>query len=245
MTTRPALGKAHGKRYGEVTKLIDRSKTYAPAEAVELVKKLATAKFDETVELHIRTNADARHADQMLRGVVVLPHGTGKSKRVLVFAQGEAATAAKQAGADYVADDDIIRRIEQEGWVDFEVSIATPDMMGRIGRLGRVLGRRGLMPNPRTGTVVPPQDLPRTIAEAKGGRMEFRMDRTAIIHLSIGKASFSVEHLLGNLVAVVDTINRMKPEAVKGQFFRSLYLTSTMGPSIHLDLSGTMALKVE
>jgi large subunit ribosomal protein L1 len=210
---------------------------------VELVKKMATAKFDEAVEVHIRTAADPKRSDHAIRGVVVLPHGIGKPRKVLVFAQSEAANAAREAGADYVADDEIIRRIEQEGWVDFDVAVATPDMMGRIGRLGRVLGRRGLMPNPKAGTVVQPQDLPRVVAEAKKGRVEFRMDRTALIHVAIGKASFPAQSLADNLAAILDAISKARPEGVKGQFVRSIYLTSTMGPSISLDVNKALALQ--
>jgi len=232
------------KRYQETAKVIDRGRTYTPQEAVELIKKAATAKFDETVELHLRTASDPRHSDQMVRGVTVLPHGLGRPIRVLVFATGEAANIAREAGADFVGDDDLIKKIE-EGWLEFDVAIATPDMMGRIGRLGRILGRRGLMPNPRTGTVVPPRDLPRAINEAKKGRLEFRMDRTAIIHVPIGKASFEARKLLDNMAVVVDTVMKAKPAAVKGQFIRSAFLTTTMGPSIKLDLPSTLSLKVE
>lgn len=244
MTT-PAVKSKRGKKYAEVSALVDREKVYPPQEAVELVKKLARAKFDETVELHVRTAADPSHAEQLVRGVVSLPHGTGKTRRVLVFAQGEAEGIARQAGADYVGDEETIRKIEQEGWVDFEVSVATPDMMGRIGRLGRVLGRRGLMPNPRTGTVVQPQDLARTIQEAKKGRQEYRMDRTAIIHTPIGKVSFGPSQLLENLTAVVENVNKARPDGIKGEFLRSAYLTTTMGPSIKLDLSALTSLKLE
>jgi large subunit ribosomal protein L1 len=232
------------KRYQETAKAIDRGKTYTPQEAVELIKKAATAKFDETVELHLRTASDPRHSDQMVRAVTVLPHGLGRPIRVLVFATGEGASIAREAGADFVGDDDLIKKIE-EGWLEFDVAIATPDMMGRIGRLGRILGRRGLMPNPRTGTVVPPRDLPRAINEAKKGRLEFRMDRTAIIHVPIGKASFEARKLLDNMAVVVDTVMKAKPAAVKGQFIRSAFLTTTMGPSIKLDLPSTLSLKVE
>ncbi|MCS7206327.1 MAG: 50S ribosomal protein L1 [Dehalococcoidia bacterium] len=248
MTTSPAvqaLKKRHGKRYAQVASLVDRTRTYTPQEAVALVKKTATAKFDETIEVHIRTTADPKRSEQMVRGVVVLPHGVGKPKRVLVFAQGEAGNIARQAGADIIGDDEVIRRIDQEGWTEFDVALATPDMMGRIGRLGRVLGRKGLMPNPRAGTVVPPQDLPRVIAEAKKGRLEFRLDRLGIIHCPIGKASFPEQHLLENLAALVDAVKRAKPEDIKGVFIRSITLTSTMGPGIKLDVPATLALKVE
>lgn len=234
----------HGKRYRMATALIDPNKDYQPEEAVSLVKQAATAKFDETIELHLRTGADPRQADQLIRGVAILPHGTGKRIRVLVFAQGDAANAAKDAGADYVGSDDLIKQIEG-GWTEFDVAIATPDMMGRIGRLGRILGRRGLMPNPRTGTVVQPEDLPKAIAEAKKGRVEYRMDRTALIHLPIGKASFQEKQLLDNLAVLMDTIIRARPSGVKGQFIRTAYLTSTMGPSVKLDVASTTSLRVE
>lgn len=234
----------HGKRYQEVVGLVDRERSYEPAAAIALVKQTATAKFDETVELHLRTGADPRHADQQIRGVALLPHGLGKAVRVLVFAQGEAAQAAKEAGADYVGTDDLVQRIEG-GWVDFDISIATPDLMGRIGRLGRVLGRRGLMPNPRTGTVVQPQDIARAVGDARKGRVEVRMDRTAIIHAPIGKASFQEQALLENLASLMEMVVRARPTSVKGQFIRSAYLTTTMGPGIGLDLSSLQALRVE
>lgn len=226
----------HGKQYQEAAKAIDRDKIYSPSEALSLAKETAKAKFDETVELHLRTNSDPRHADQLVRGVALLPHGLGKDIRVLVFAAGEAANAARQAGADYVGDDDLVQKIEG-GWVDFDVAIATPDLMGKIGRLGRVLGRRGLMPNPRTGTVVQPQDFARAVQEAKQGRIEFRLDRTAIIHVPLGKVSFDTEKLLENMNALLDTVIKARPSAVKGQFIRTAYLTTTMGPSIKLDVS--------
>ena len=233
-----------GKRYATAAALVEEDKGYEPLEAVALAKQTATAKFDETVELHLRTGADPRHADQMVRGVANLPHGVGKRVRVVVFTQGEAATAAEQAGAEYVGSDDIIKRIE-DGWTDFEVSIATPDMMARVGRLGRILGRKGLMPNPRTGTVVQPEDIPRAVNEAKMGRVEYRVDRAALIHVPIGKASFDENQLLENLTTLIDNIMRARPGGVKGQFIRSAYLTTTMGPSIGLDVALVTALKVE
>ena len=226
----------HGKQYQEAANAIDRDKIYSPSEALSLAKETAKAKFDETVELHLRTNSDPRHADQLIRGVALLPHGLGKDIRVLVFAAGEAANAARQAGADYVGDDDLVQKIEG-GWVDFDVAIATPDLMGKIGRLGRVLGRRGLMPNPRTGTVVQPQDFARAVQEAKQGRIEFRLDRTAIIHVPLGKVSFDTEKLLENMNALLNTVIKARPSAVKGQFIKTAYLTTTMGPSIKLDVS--------
>jgi len=234
----------HSRRYGVVAQRVEPDRLYQPREAIELLKELATAKFDETVELHLRTNADPRHADQMIRGVVVLPHGLGKITRVLVFASGEAADTARQAGADYVGDDDLIRQIEG-GWVDFDVGLAVPEIMPKIGRLGRILGRRGLMPNPRTGTMVQPRDLPRIIREAKAGRVEYRTDRTAILHCSMGKISFTTDQLLENMAVLVDAVLQAKPAAVKGTFLRSAYLTSTMGPSIPLDLASLQALKPE
>jgi len=231
----------HGKQYYEAAKAVDGDKTYSPTEALDLAKQTARAKFDETVELHLRTNSDPRHADQLVRGVALLPHGLGKEIRVLVFATGEAATAAQQLGADYVGDDDLVKRIEG-GWVDFDVAIATPDLMGKIGRLGRVLGRKGLMPNPRAGTVVQPQDFARAIQDAKKGRIEFRLDRTAIIHVPLGKVSFETQKLLENMNALVDMVIKARPSAVKGQFIRTAYLTTTMGPSIKLDVQRMLTL---
>lgn len=232
----------HSKRFGAVATQVDADRFYEPQEAVDLVKETSTAKFDETVEVHMFTNADPRHADQMVREVVVLPHGMGKPIRVLVFASGEAADIARQAGADYVGEDDLIDQVET-GWADFEVGLAVPQVMPKIGRLGRVLGRRGLMPNPRSGTMVQPQDLPRAIQEAKAGRLEFRTDRTSIIHCPVGKSSFSTDQLMDNLSALTEQIIRAKPAAVKGSFLKSAYLTSTMGPSIPLDLAALQALK--
>ena len=233
-----------GKRYRESAALTDPNKSYEPGEAISLVKQGATAKFDETVELHLRTGADPRHADQMVRGVANLPHGVGKSIRVVVFTQGEAVVTAEDAGADAVGSDELIKRIEG-GWTDFDVSIATPDMMGRVGRLGPILGRKGLMPNPRTGTVVQPEDVPRAVNEAKKGRVEYRVDRTSLIHVPIGRASFEDSQLLDNLTMLMDNIMRSRPSGIKGQFIRSAYLTSTMGPSVALDIASTTALRVE
>lgn len=233
-----------GKRHLTATAAIEKDFEYQPEEAVSLAKKNATAKFDETVELHLRTGADPRHADQMIRGVALLPHGVGKTVRVTVFTQGEAVSVAEEAGADFVGSDEIIQRVE-EGWVDFDVSIATPDMMGRIGRLGRILGRRGLMPNPRTGTVVQPEELPRAIREAKLGRVEYRVDRTSLIHVPIGKASFEENQLMDNLTALMDNIVRARPSGVKGQYIRTAFLTTTMGPSVRMDVASTSALRVE
>ena len=223
---------------------VDPDKTHTPEEAVVLIKELATSKFDETVELHLRTGADTRHADQLVRGVTTLPYGLGKVTRVLVFATGEGAELARQAGADYVGEDDLIKQIEG-GWTEFDVGLAIPDVMSKIGRLGRILGRRGLMPNPRTGTMVQPRDLPRIIDEAKKGRLEYRMDRTAIIHSPLGKASFPPESLLANMATLVDAVVRAKPAAVKGTFIRSAYMTCSMGPGINLDLPSLVALQPE
>ncbi len=232
------------KRYTTAKELIEPGRHYSPAEAVELVKKTATAKFDETIELHIRTGADPRHADQIVRGVTVLPHGVGKPLRVTVFTDGEAVSVAEQAGADFVGNDDLIQRVEG-GWVDFDVAIATPDMMGKIGRLGRYLGRRGLMPNPRTGTVVQADDLPRVIEESKKGRVEYRLDRTGLMHLAIGKASFEEQQILDNLLTMIDNVVRARPSGVKGQFIIAAYLTSTMGPSISLDVADLTTTTVQ
>jgi len=233
-----------GKRYKAAAALTEEDKQYQPKEAIALVKQTASAGFDETVELHLRTGADPRHADQLVRGVTTLPHGVGKPVRVVVFAQGETVTAAEQAGAEEVGSDDLIKKIEG-GWTDFDVSIATPDMMGRVGRLGKILGRRGLMPNPRTGTVVQAEDVPRAVTDAKKGRVEYRLDRTSLIHIVIGKASFEVYQLMDNLTALVDNIVRARPSGLKGQYIRSAYLTSTMGPSIQLDVATTTELRVE
>ena len=232
----------HSRRYSGVAATVEAERAYQPQEAIDLLKESSTTKFDETMEIHLRTNADTRHADQMVRGVTVLPHGLGKQVRVVVFANGEAADIARQAGADFVGDDDLIERVEG-GWVDFEVGLAVPEIMPRIGRLGRVLGRRGLMPNPRTGTMVQARDLPRTIQEAKAGRLEFRTDRTSIIHSQFGKCSFETDNLMENLAVLVDSIVRSKPEAVKGSFLRTAYMTTSMGPSVPIDLAALQGLK--
>ncbi len=224
-----------GKKYQSAVKVVSRATAYPPNEAIELAKKAAFAKFDETVELHLRMGLDPRSADQQVRGIAILPHGLGKQIRVLVFAQGEAARIAESAGADYVGSDDLIKKIE-DGWIDFDVGIATPDMMGKVGKLGRILGRRGLMPNPKSGTVVPAEDLPRAIADARKGRVEFRLDRTGIIHVPIGKISFASPQLLENLTAVIEAVVRAKPSGAKGQYIRSAFLSTTMGPGIRLDL---------
>lgn len=231
----------HGKQYQEATKLVDRTRLYDPNEAIELAKKAAYANFDETVELHLHMGLDPRHADQQVRGVVSLPHGLGKMVKVLVFTQGEAVRIAEEAGADHVGGDDLVKKIEG-GWLDFDVAIATSDVMGKVSKLGKTLGRRGLMPNPKSGTIVPPQDLPRAIADARKGRVDFRMDKTAIIHLPLGKVSFDDDKLLENLASVIETVMRARPSGAKGQFIRSAFLTTSMGPGIKLDLKPTLAL---
>lgn len=223
-----------GRKYEEAAAKIDRSKNYSRAEAVKLVKETATTKFDPTVEVHMRLGVDPRHADQQVRDVVVLPHGLGKTVRVLVFAEGEDANAAREAGADVIADDEVIKKIT-EGWTDFDVAIAVPSMMGKVGRLGRVLGPRGLMPNPRAGTVAPAADLPRLIDEAKAGRVEFRVDKTSNLHAPIGRASFSEEQLLENLTAFINAVKRARPSAAKGTYIQKVTVANTMGPGIRLD----------
>ena len=232
----------HSKRYDQAADKVEPLTSYDTDTALGLLKDSATAKFDETVELHIRLNVDPRQADQQVRGVVLLPHGLGKPVRVLVFAQGEGERLATEAGANFVGSDDLIERIEG-GWVDFDVALATPDIMGRIGKLGRVLGRRGLMPSPRGNTVVQPQDLPRAIEEARKGRVEFRLDRTGIIHSPIGKASFDKENLKGNLAALVGAITQARPEVIRGQFIRSVSISSSMGPGINIDPNAAAALR--
>ena len=232
----------HSKRYAAVAEKVEEDRLYDPEAAIALTKDLSTAKFDETVELHLRTNCDPRHADQMVRGVAAMPHGLGKTVRVLVFADSEAAEIARAAGADFAGEDDLIAQVES-GWAEFDIGLAVPNVMPKIGKLGRVLGRRGLMPNPRSGTMVQPQDLPRAIQEAKAGRLEYRTDRTAIIHCPIGKVSFETNQLLDNLSSLMDAIVRDRPDGVKGTFLRSAYLTSSMGPSVPLDMSVLQALK--
>jgi large subunit ribosomal protein L1 len=228
-----------GKRYREAVQKVDRFRLYSPQEAVALLREVSTTKFDPTVEVHIRTGLDPRHADQNVRGSVVLPAGTGKQVRVLAFAQGEKAREAMDAGADYVGGEDLAKKI-QEGWLDFDVAVATPDMMGIVGRLGRVLGPRGLMPNPRTGTVS--LDVGRVIREVRAGRVEYRVDKTSVIHGPVGKLSFSDEQILENLAAFVDAIVRAKPAAAKGQYIRSITIASTMSPGIKLDIGQATAL---
>jgi large subunit ribosomal protein L1 len=222
-----------GKRYAEVAKLVDRTKQYETAEAVSLMKQTAKAKFDETVELHIKLGVDGRHADQQVRGAIVLPHGTGKSKKVLVVAKGEKAEEAKAAGADFVGAEDMIQKIQTENWFDFDVLVATPDMMGLVGRLGRVLGPKGLMPNPKSGTVT--FDIEKAVNEIKAGKVEYRLDKTNIVHVSIGKVSFEDEKLVENLNALMEAVVKAKPAAAKGTYLKSVTMTSTMGPGIKLN----------
>ena len=231
----------HGKKYNQAVDLIDGTRLYSPQEAIDLAKKGAYTKFDETVELHLRMGVDPRDATQQVRGVALLPHGLGKPVRVLVFAQGEAARNAETAGADFVGGDDLVKKIEG-GWLDFDITIATPDMMGKVGKLGKILGRKGLMPNPKSGTVVAGEDLPRAIKEARLGRVEFKLDRTAIIHVSLGKASFEAEKLMENLTAVIEAISRAKPSGAKGQYIKTASLATTMGPGVKLDLKPTLSL---
>ena len=220
---------------------IEEGRLYEPQEAVKLLKETAYAKFDETVELHVRTGLDTRHADQQLRGTLVLPHGLGKAQRILVFAEGEGARLAVEAGADHVGSDDLIKKVEG-GWLEFEVALAVKEMMGKVGRLGRVLGPRGLMPNPRTNTVVEAQDLPRAIRDSKQGRVEFRTDRTNLVHVPLGKVSFSEDALMENLTSLIDAIVREKPSGAKGQYIRTLTLTTTMGPGVKLDVPATLSM---
>jgi large subunit ribosomal protein L1 len=231
-----------GKRWQAAAEKVDSTKNYGPDEAIALAKEVHPAKFDETVELHIKTGLDPRHAEQQIRGSTLLPHGLGKVLRVLVFTEGEAVSIARAAGADFVGSDDLIKQIEG-GWTDFDVAIATREMMGKVGRLGRVLGPRGLMPNPRSGTVVGAEDIAKTVEEAKQGRVEFRLDRLANIHVPLGKVSFEVQQLKENMAAFIDAINAARPREAKGQYIKSATLTTTMGPGIHLDLVQTLAMK--
>ena len=233
----------HGKNYRRVIEMVDRNRTYAPEEAITLAKEARYAKFDETVEIHIRTGLDPRHADQQIRATTQLPHGLGKTVRVLVFAEGEAARAAEGAGADIVGSDELINRIQNEGFTDFDVAIAQRELMGKVGRLGRVLDPRGLMPNPRSGTVVDGDDIGKAVQEAKAGRVEFRLDRTALLHVPIGKISFSEEALLDNLATLMDAINKARPSGAKGQYLRAVTLSTTMGPGIRLDLGQATTLQ--
>ncbi len=224
-----------GKKYMEAAKAIDRAAQYDTAEAISLVKKSAVAKFDETIEAHIRTGCDGRHAEQQIRGAVVLPHGTGKTVKVLVFAKGDKVAEAEAAGADFVGGEELIPRIQNDGWLDFDVVVATPDMMGVVGRLGRVLGPKGLMPNPKAGTVT--MDVTKAVNDIKAGKIEYRLDKTNIIHVPIGKASFTEEQLADNFQTLMDAVNKAKPSAVKGQLLKSVTLTSTMGPGVKLNVA--------
>jgi large subunit ribosomal protein L1 len=227
----------HGKKYIAAAAKVDQERLYSPDEAIALVKETSFVKFDPTVEVHLRLGIDPRHADQNIRTTVALPHGTGKSVRVLVFAQGEAVQASLDAGADFAGSDEIIARIDKENFFDFDVAIATPDMMGKVGRIGRKLGPRGLMPNPKSGTIVPAEDLPRTIREVRGGRVEFRNDKTGILHVAIGKLSFTPEQIHENFVALLDAVKAAKPSGAKGTYIRSVTLTSTMGPGVPVNPS--------
>jgi large subunit ribosomal protein L1 len=234
----------HGKKYLEAAAKVDRDRDYDPKEAVALAKETSYAGFDATVEVHIRLGVDPRHADQQVRDVVVLPHGLGKVVRVLVFAQGDGASLAREAGADIVADDDETLAKIQGGWSEFDVAIATPDMMGKVGRLGRVLGPRGLMPNPKAGTVVPPEDIPRVVNESKAGRIEFRVDKTANLHVPIGKVSFAENMLYENLAALMEAVKKARPSSTKGSYIKRITLTTTMGPGIKLDPVLSQAMEV-
>ncbi len=231
-----------GKKYQDAAKLIERSRLYSPQEALELTKQAHYAGFDSTVELHLRTGLDPRHADQQVRGVVLLPSGTGKQVRILVFAEGDGERIAREAGADYVGSDDLVNKI-QEGWFEFDVAMATPAMMRKVGKLGRVLGPRGLMPNPKAGTIVADEDLGRVIEEARQGRVEYRVDKTANIHVPIGKVSFSLESLTENLAAVMEAIVRAKPAAAKGVYIKRITLASTMGPGVRVDPTAAQSMK--
>ncbi|MDD6656559.1 MAG: 50S ribosomal protein L1 [Lachnospiraceae bacterium] len=225
----------HGKKYQDAAKAIDRATLYEAPEAIALAKKVATAKFDETIEVHIRTGCDGRHADQQIRGAVVLPNGTGKTVKVLVFAKGEKLNEAEAAGADYVGGDELIPKIQNDGWLDFDVVVATPDMMGVVGRLGKVLGPKGLMPNPKAGTVT--MDVTKAINDIKAGKIEYRLDKANIIHCPIGKASFSEEQLQQNFDALMDAIVKAKPSTLKGQYLKSVSLAPTMGPGVKVSVA--------
>ena len=229
---------AHGKKYVEAAKLVDRARAYTPDEAAQLAKDTSTVAFDASVEAHLRLGVDPRHADQMVRGTVVLPHGTGKVVRVAVFAQGEKAQEALRAGADEVGGEDLVKKIEA-GWLEFDVALATPDSMGLVGRLGKILGRRGLMPNPKAGTIT--FDLDRAVREVKAGRVEFKVDKAGIVHVAVGRVSFDAEQLVANLATLVDAINRAKPAGAKGTYLRTLTIASTMGPGIRVDIPGVLA----
>jgi large subunit ribosomal protein L1 len=224
-----------GKKYTDSFKLVDQNKLYDPDEALSMIKSMAKAKFDETVEAAVRLGVDPRHADQQVRGAVVLPHGTGKTRKVIVFAKGDKARDAEEAGADFVGAEDLVEKIQKESWLGFDVAIATPDMMGLVGRLGRVLGPRGLMPNPKTGTVT--FDVAQAVKEVKAGKIEYRVDKAGIVHVPIGKASFEIEKLLGNFRVLIEQLVRVKPAAAKGQYMKSITVSSTMGPGVRINPS--------
>jgi len=233
----------HGKKYLAAAAKVDHDREYNPQEAIALVKETSITSFDATVELHIRLGVDPRHADQQVRSVVVLPHGTGKAVRVVVFAEGDGASLAREAGADYVADDDEMIKKIQNGWTDFDVAIATPDMMGKVGRLGRVLGPRGLMPNPKAGTVVSAEDIPRVVNETKAGRVEFRVDKTSNLHVSIGKVSFDENQIYENMTALMEAVKKARPASSKGTYVRRVTITTTMGPGIKVDPIQSLAME--
>ncbi|MFQ3630391.1 50S ribosomal protein L1 [Roseiflexus sp.] len=237
------MPRRHGKKYLEALNKIDRRHLYTPEEAIKLLKETSFTTFDPTVEVHLRLGIDPRHADQTIRTTVSLPHGIGKTVRVLVFAQGEAAQAAREAGAEFVGADDLIARIDKENFFDFDIAIATPDMMGKVGRIGRKLGPRGLMPNPKSGTVVQPEDLPRTIREVRGGRVEFRNDKTGLLHVAVGKLSFNEQQIYENIAALMEAVKAVRPAAAKGTYIRSVTFTSTMSPGIRVDPSAAQAMR--
>jgi large subunit ribosomal protein L1 len=231
----------HGKKYRQAAQKIDRDKLYDPMEALQLTKEISFTKFDSTVEVHLRLGVDTRHADQQIRDTVMMPHGLGKTVRVVVFAEGDAARAASEAGADYIADDELIEKI-QGGWMEFDSAVATPNMMGKVGRLGRILGPRGLMPNPKAGTVVQEDDVARVIDELKSGRVEFRTDKTANLHVPIGKVSFEAKQLYENMAALMDAVRRTRPASAKGSYVRRVTVASTMGPGVHVDPNAALSM---
>jgi large subunit ribosomal protein L1 len=231
----------HGKKYIQAAELVDRDKLYEPMEALELAKKIAFTKFDSTVEVHLRLGVDTRHADQQIRDTVMMPHGLGKTVRVVVFAEGDAARDAREAGADFIADDELIEKI-QGGWMEFDAAVATPNMMGKVGRLGRILGPRGLMPNPKAGTVVPEDDITRAIDELKSGRVEFRTDKTANLHVPIGKVSFEAQQLYENMAALMDAVRRTRPASTKGTYVQRVTISSTMGPGVRVDPNAALSM---
>ncbi|MFN2149154.1 MAG: 50S ribosomal protein L1 [Anaerolineales bacterium] len=231
----------HGKKYNQAAEQVDRDKLYEPMEALELAKKIAFTKFDSTVEVHLRLGVDTRHADQQIRDTVMMPHGLGKTVRVVVFAEGDAARDAREAGADFIADDELIEKI-QGGWMEFDAAVATPNMMGKVGRLGRILGPRGLMPNPKAGTVVPEDDITRAIDELKSGRVEFRTDKTANLHVPIGKVSFEAQQLYENMAALMDAVRRTRPASAKGTYVQRVTISSTMGPGVRVDPNAALSM---